>query len=206
MKLKAHAFTLRQLQYAVALADTLNLGHAAALCHVQQPALRDQVAQLEDALGVPLFERSKRNQVVVTAAGEDVLQRARRLLADADDLAQGARRVRDPLAGALRIGVGHAIAPSLLPEVAATLRDRFPKLTALWIEDTTEVLLKSLAAGELDAALLALGRDEPAGVEREVVASEPAVVELTWPRRSPLAGSLRQLADALRDALNDPSP
>lgn len=201
MKLKAHAFTLRQLQLAVALADTLNVGHAAALCHVQRPSFDQQLAQLEDALGVQLFERGKRNRVAVTPAGEDVVERARRLLADADDLARGARRVRDPLAGALRLGVSHTIASSLLPSVTPALRERFPRLTALWIEDTTDVLLRRLGAGELDAALLILGRNE-AGVEREVVATEPDVLELAWPRRSPLAASLRELADALRDGLN----
>lgn len=203
MKLKAHAFTLRQLQLAVALADTLNVGHAAALCHVQRPSFDQQLAQLEEALGVQLFERGKRNRVAVTAAGEDVVERARRLLADADDLARGARRVRDPLAGALRLGVSHTIASSLLPSVTPALRERFPRLTALWIEDTTDVLLRRLGAGELDAALLILraGRDE-ADVEREVVATEPDVIELAWPRRSPLAASLRELADALRDGLN----
>lgn len=198
MKLKAHPFTLRQLQHAVALADTLNVGHAAALCHVQQPELTAQVKALEDALGVQLFERGKRNQVLVTATGEDVVRRARRLLADADDLAHAARRLGDPLAGTLRLGVGDTIATSLLPSATPALRARFPKLTPLWIEDTTEKLLASLGAGELDAALVTLGREQ-VDLEREVVAHG---VELVWQRRSPLTRSLRELADALRDGLS----
>lgn len=195
VKLKAHAFTLRQLQYLVALADTLNLGHAAALCRVQQPSLRAQVEQLEDALGVQVFERGKRNQVTVTPAGEELVLRARRLLALADDLGQAARRVGDPLSGVLRLGVVPALTTTALPRVAATLRERFPRLTALWIEHEADALLRGLGLGELDAALLAHAPDAR-DLEHEVVAG----LTLAWALRSPIVRALRELARALDDA------
>src|SRR5947207_9483880 len=96
--------SLRQLQYAVAVADTRNFRRAAELCHVAQPSLSAQIAQLEGALGVRLFERG-RGGVLPTAAGEELLARARRVLVEAEDLAEAARRLGDPLAGPLRVGV-----------------------------------------------------------------------------------------------------
>jgi len=93
-------FTLRQLQYVVAVADELSFRRAAERCHVSQPSLSAQLAQLEDALGVRLFERDRR-KVILTAAGGDLVARARRLLVDADDLVAAGRRASDPLSGAL---------------------------------------------------------------------------------------------------------
>ena len=113
--------SLRQLQYAVAVADTLSFRAAAERCHVAQPSLSAQLAQLEDALGVRLFERDRR-RVLPTAAGRDLVDRARRVLREADDLVEAARRARDPLSGRLTIGVIPTISPYLLPVAAPALR------------------------------------------------------------------------------------
>ena len=146
--------TLRQLEYAVAVADERHFRRAAERCHVSQPALSAQVAALEGALGVRLFERDRRG-VRLTAAGEEVVGRARRVLLESGDLVTAATAHRDPLAGRLRIGVIPTIAPYLLPQVAPGLRVAFPRATFVWSEDKTEVLLEQLRRGELDAALLA---------------------------------------------------
>src|SRR6266545_2696893 len=102
--MNTHPFSLRQLQYAVAIADTRGFRTAAERCHVSQPSLSAQLAQLEALLGVKLFERDRRH-VLVTPAGEELLARARRVLAEADDLAATARQAGDPLSGTLRVGV-----------------------------------------------------------------------------------------------------
>ena len=91
---------MRQLQYAVAVADARSFRRAAEQCGVSQPSLSAQLAQLEGALGVRLFERDRR-RVLLTAAGEELIERARRVLVDADDLVDAARRLGDPLAGTL---------------------------------------------------------------------------------------------------------
>src|SRR5689334_17308934 len=135
------ALTLRQLQYAVAVADALSFRKAAERCHVSQPALSAQVAQLEQALGVRLFERDRR-RVLLTGPGRDLVERARRLLVDADDLVDAARRASDPLAGTLRIGVIPTISPYLLPALSRRLRRRFPRLSVVWREEKTEVLAR----------------------------------------------------------------
>ena len=169
-----HPFSIRQLQYAVAVADALSFRKAAERCHVSQPSLSAQLAQLEDALGVRLFERDRR-RVLVTAAGRELLERARRVLVEADDLLEAAKRAGDPLSGTLRIGVIPTISPYLLPGLTPRLRSRYPRLTVFWVEDKTETLARSLDAGKLDAAILAL-EAEIGDVAHEVIARDDFVL------------------------------
>lgn len=172
--LAPHPFSLRQLQYAIAVAESLSFRRAAERCRVSQPSLSAQIAELEGAIGVRLFERDRR-RVLVTAAGKEILKRARRLLIEADDLAGAARRAGDPLAGTLRIGVIPTISPYLLPSTTPALRAAYPHLTTVWVEDKTETLVRALEDGALDAALLAL-EAEIGDVEHQVVAVDPFVL------------------------------
>jgi LysR family transcriptional regulator, hydrogen peroxide-inducible genes activator len=158
MNLATLPVTLRQLQYAVAVADARSFRRAAEACHVAQPSLSAQIAELESALGLRLFERDRR-RVLVTPAGEALVERARRVLLDVDDMLQAARGHRDPLAGTLRIGVIPTVGPYLLPEIDPALRAAFPRLQLVWVEDKTESLVQQIERGELDAALLALEAD-----------------------------------------------
>jgi LysR family hydrogen peroxide-inducible transcriptional activator len=169
-----HPFTLRQLQYVRAVAELRSFRRAAEACGVSQPALSVQVAQVEELLGSPLFERGQR-QVLLTPAGELLLGRIRALLVDADALVEAARRAGDPLAGTLRIGVIPTVAPYLLPRVAPALRAAFPRLDVYWTEDKTPVLAERLAGGRLDAMLLALEADL-GEVEHAEVAHDPFVL------------------------------
>ena len=155
MKLAPHAFSLRQLQYAVAVADTLSFRKDAEACHVAQPSLSAQLALLEESLGVRLFERDAR-RVELTPAGRSLVERARRLLGSADELVEAARTLADPFAGTLRVGVIPTLAPYLLPEIAPLLRARYPKLAFVWSEEKTPVLAERLARAELDCAIVAL--------------------------------------------------
>jgi LysR family hydrogen peroxide-inducible transcriptional activator len=196
MSFGPHPFSLRQLQYVVAVADTLSFRKAAERCHVSQPALSAQLAQLEDALGVRLFERDPR-RVLPTAAGKDLVERSRAALAAADEVVASAHRARDPLSGRLRVGVIPTISPYLLPAAAPALRAAFPHLTTVWVEDKTEVLVASLDAGSLDAALLALEADI-GEVEHERVATDPFVLATRPgdPLGAPGAATTADLADA----------
>jgi LysR family hydrogen peroxide-inducible transcriptional activator len=174
MDLSPHPFSLRQLQYAVAVADALSFRRAAERCHVSQPSLSAQLAELENALGVRLFERG-RSGVLLTRAGQELVERARRVLLEASDLMLAAARAGDPLAGTLRIGVIPTCSPYLLPSLTPRLRSAFPRLTVHWTEEKTEVLGERLASGALEAALLAL--EAPLGtVEHEVVGRDPFVL------------------------------
>lgn len=169
-----HPFTLRQLQYALAVGETLSFRRAAERCRVAQPSLSAQVAALEEALGVRLFERNRR-RVLITAAGAAVLERAREVAAAADALVEGARGAGDPLAGRLRVGVIPTISPYLLPTASPQIRAAFPRLRLEWLEEKTSVLVARLHAGALDGALLAL-EAELGEVDHALVAEDPFVL------------------------------
>ncbi len=191
MNLAPHPITLRQLQYIVAIADRKSFRQAAEACHVAQPSLSTQVAQVEEILGVQLFEREHR-QVVTTAAGQAFVARARALLLEADALIESARLYADPFSATMRIGVIPTVAPYLLPLVAAAMREAYPNLTVRWVEEKTHVLLGKLAGAELDGAVLAL---EP-GVDDElphVVIGQDEFVVAT-PQAHALARSKQPIA------------
>jgi LysR family hydrogen peroxide-inducible transcriptional activator len=185
--MNAHPFSLRQLQYAVAVDEARGFRSAAERCHVSQPSLSAQLAQLEGVLGVRLFERDRR-RVLVTAAGEEILTRARRVLAEADDLVDAARQVGDPLSGTLRVGVIPTVSPYLLPEIVPALRRAYPRLLVLWTEEKTDALLERLRGGQLDACVLALvaGMED---LERETLGEDPFF--LAGPPSHPLLRSRR---------------
>lgn len=183
MRLSPHPFTLRQLQYLVAVAEQRSFRKAADLCHVAQPSLSAQIAGMEGALGVTFFERGPR-QVRVTEAGEQVVARARRLLAEAEELLQACGGLGDPFRGAWRLGIIPTVAPYLLPELSRHLRQAFPELAVQWSEDRTAQLTALLDRGELDGALLALESDI-SGLEHAVIGEDPFVLAL--PKAHPLS-------------------
>lgn len=146
--------TLRQLSYFKALADTGGFGRAADLCRVSQPALSMQIRELEAMLGAPLVERKAR-AVVLTPFGRRILHHAERVLGEMHRLEESARW-RDGLAGRLALGVIPTVAPYLLPDLLARLRAADIALDVQVQEGKTARLLADLAAGRLDAAILAL--------------------------------------------------
>lgn len=182
MRVGAHPFTLRQLQYAVAIADELSFRKAAERCHVSQPTLSAQVAEMEAALGATIFERDRRG-VLLTGPGAELVARARAILREADDLVDLARRTADPFSGTLRIGVIPTVSAYLLPCVSPALRRAYPRLSVSWLEDKTDALRGMLSTGALDAALLAMEADV-GDVEHEVLAFDPFL--LATPRDHPL--------------------
>jgi LysR family hydrogen peroxide-inducible transcriptional activator len=189
MQLAPHPVTLRQLQYVVAVADRQSFRKAAEACHVAQPSLSAQVAQVEEGLGVQIFERDKRG-VVLTSAGRVLVERARALLIATDELVDSARTLTDPFAGTLRVGVIPTIGPYLLPELAPVLRERYPRLSFVWNEDRTAVLVERLGRAELDAAILALEADI-GDLPHIVLGKDPFV--FAAPPAHPLATSKRPL-------------
>jgi LysR family hydrogen peroxide-inducible transcriptional activator len=169
--------TLRQLQYLVAVVDQHTFRKAAELCGVSQPALSAQIATLEEALDVQLLERDRRS-VRLTPAGKLVLERARRLLVGAEDLADVARHLSDPLSGEVRIGIIPTISPYVLPEIVPALRRQAPRLTLYWVEERTDTLVRKIEGGELDAAFLAL-EARLGELQQEVLARDPFVLAMS---------------------------
>lgn len=147
--------TLRQMRYLVAVADTLSFSRAAEVCFVTQPTLSAGIKELEDQLGVQMIERTRRS-VMMTPLGEDVTERARRLLLDAAEIQTLARTHKNPFEGDLKLGSIPTIGPYLLPRTLPAIRDAFPKLRVFLREEMTESLLEGLNAGRLDLVLIAL--------------------------------------------------
>lgn len=170
--------SLRQLQYVVAVADTLGFHKAAERCHVSQPTLSTQVQQIESVLGIAIFERS-RHRVLLTSAGQEIVLRARRVLVEVDHLIVAATRARDPFVGVLRLGVIPTIAPYLLPEVTPSIAARYPKLEILYREAKTADLVRELNEGQLDAGILAL-EAEIGDCAHAEIAKDPFVVALPF--------------------------
>lgn len=155
--------TLTELRYVVAVAEERHFGRAAERCFVSQPSLSASIRKLEDELGVRIFERGKL-EVLVTEVGEQVVAQARRTLEEAERVKLAARQGKNPLAGPLRLGVIHTIAPYLLPDLVAALRGCAPQMPLDIEENLTANLDQMLKAGQIDAAILALPY-EAAGIE-----------------------------------------
>jgi LysR family hydrogen peroxide-inducible transcriptional activator len=176
---------LRDLEYLVAVADHRHFGRAAESCYVSQPTLSAQIKKLETHLGVELIERNPRH-IMLTPAGEQIVERARWMLRESDAIRDIARRTSDPESGSLRLGVFPTLGPYLLPHVVGGIRTRFPRLEVLLVEDKTEDVLARLRDGRLDIGVLALPVDEP-GLASTTLFSEDFV--LAVPRDHRLAGA-----------------
>jgi len=173
--------TLTELRYIVALARERHFGRAADKCFVSQPTLSQAVKKLEDELGVAIFER-RAAEVTVTAIGERIVEQAQRVLEQASAIKEIAKQGKDPLAGALRVGVIFTIGPYLLPKLIPILHKRAPQMPLVIEENYTAALSASLKRGDIDVAVVALPFDEP-GMCLQPVYGEPFVIAL--PREHP---------------------
>ena len=154
----AYLPSLKQLTYLVALAKELNFTRAAETCFVGQSTLSAGLKELEDGLGIHLVERDRQN-VSITPAGQEVLERAKTILAASQDLVEYAGASGKPMTATIRLGVIPTIAPFLLPIVLPEVRKRFPDLKITLREDLTANLLSRMAEHKLDFALIALPYD-----------------------------------------------
>ena len=152
--------TLKHLRYFDALARHQHFGRAAEACAISQPALSQQVKELESLCGALLVDRSA-SQVRLTAVGEDLLRKAREVLLSVEELEDLMRASKGPLAGRFRLGVIPTVAPYLLPATIAALTKRFPEIDLELREAVTGSLVADLLDSRLDAAIVALPISEP---------------------------------------------
>ncbi|TDD87726.1 LysR family transcriptional regulator [Saccharopolyspora karakumensis] len=146
-------FSLRQLEYFVAVAESGTLSGASEKLLVSQPGLSQALGDLERALGVQLAVRRKAHGVTLTPTGTQVLQYARDLLRRAEDL-ENVAAGGDTLAGTLSVGCYVTLAPTALPPLMQEFCDLHPGVTIDFVEDTQDVLQRRLRQGELDLAVL----------------------------------------------------
>ena len=183
-----------QLRYFVAVAHAGSFSRAAEKCHVAQPSLSQQIAKLEQHLGQRLFHRLGR-RVVLTDAGQLLLERATAILSAVDDTERQLRDGSNSQGGRLAVGAIPTIAPYFLPLVLEKFLGRYPNVELTVHEDVTLRLIEATAKGEIDLALMAL----PITDTRLVV--EPLLTEpllLAMPPDHPLAAQEQVTLDDLR--------
>jgi DNA-binding transcriptional LysR family regulator len=176
---------LRQWRQFAALAEELHFGRAAARLHMTQPPLTQAIAGLEQALGVRLFDRTRRS-VALTPAGRALVPEVRDLLGRAQALPELARAAAAGELGRLRLAFVSTVGFELLPRWVRAFRQRWPQVALELIEATGDVQLELLARGEVDAGMVlhSPGLQAP-GLAHARIASEPFVVAL--PESHPLA-------------------
>ncbi|WP_392959974.1 LysR family transcriptional regulator [Streptomyces sp. LN245] len=149
-----------QLQYFVAVAETRHFTRAAELVHVAQPSLSQQIKSLERELGADLFLRARGN-ITLTDAGEALLPLARRILADADTARYEVQELAQLRSGRVRLGATPGLCTGLLPDVLRAFHDRYPGIRLLIEEGGSHDLVRELARGALDLALVVLPLPTP---------------------------------------------
>jgi LysR family transcriptional activator of glutamate synthase operon len=177
---------LRQLRYLVAVSDERHFTRAAAREHVAQPALSQQIRSLEAELGVALVERTTR-RVAMTQAGEVLVARARRALAELDAAQAELQALAGVQAGRLAVGAMHTMGPVDLSLLLATFHDRHPAVELIVREQSSEELAAMLREDEVDLAFLSVTeRIQHRGLALRPLVSEELVVVLAISH--PLAG------------------
>lgn len=188
---------LRHLRYFLAVAEELHFGRAAARLHISQPPLSQQIRQLEREIEVDLFVRTRR-QVQLTEAGRMFVPEARALLDRLDVATRAARRVAHGETGVLAVGLIASAMYGLLPTLYRRFREKYPDVTLLLTELSTNEQVTALHAGQIHVGLArAPVADET--LLAEPLAEEPFLVAL--PRGHPLAA---QAALVLRDLAGEP--
>ncbi|WP_377267345.1 LysR family transcriptional regulator [Peterkaempfera sp. SMS 1(5)a] len=186
---------LQQLVYFVAVAETRHFTRAAERAHVAQPSLSQQIRSLERELGTELFSRARGN-IALTDAGEALLPLARRILADADTARQEVQELVQLRRGRVRIGATPSLCTGLLPQVLRAYHRRFPGIRLLVEEGGSRDLVRELATGSLDLALLILPLQshDPALATTELLREELVVVSAAG-APPPVEGQRVRVAD-----------
>ncbi|MGR4868764.1 LysR family transcriptional regulator [Variovorax sp. LARHSF232] len=153
--------TLVQLRHLISLASTGSFSKSAQALHLTQPALSRSVRALEDELGVPLIDRvGRRNEL--TPFGQGVLQRARQLVLDADELHDSGRQMSQAQGGELRVGMGSGPGAMLMTPLLMHMATQHPKVRVVVARGHTDLLLQALRARSLDALVVDALSLEPA--------------------------------------------
>lgn len=147
--------SIKQLHYALAIEKTLHFKKAAEACNVSQSTLSTAINELEKQLGVTIFERNNK-QVLITTEGQLILDKAKRVKLELDELLQISKINKQPFSTAMTIGVIPTIGPYLLPKVLPEVRAQYPNFKLKIIEDQSHILVDQVRTGQIDAAILAL--------------------------------------------------
>lgn len=147
--------SIKQLQYLLAVHQYQHFGKAATACFIGQSTLSSAIQNLEEILGCQLIERENRS-LMFTDIGEEVVERARKIIDDTMSIKELTRSYKHPLSGKLTLGVIPTIASFIAAPLYQFCKQAFPELQFVLVEDTSDNLLDKLEHGHIDMALLAL--------------------------------------------------
>ena len=192
----------QQLQYFVAVAEARHFTRAADLVHVAQPSLSQQIKALERELGADLFLRARGN-ITLTDAGEALLPLARRILADADTARHEVQELVQLRCGRVRLGATPSLCTGLLPDVLRAFHDRYPGIRLMIEEGGSHDLVRELARGALDLALVVLPLPTPSPALTTVELLREDLVVVSSPE-SPAPGGPGRRTVRVSDLENEP--
>jgi len=186
--------TIKQLRYFDALQRHRNFGRAADASAISQPALSVQIKDLEQSLGMPLFERGPRD-VRLTGFGEEIAPRIRDILRAVSELEDMGQAAHSQAVGRLRLGIIPTVAPYILPRVIKTLSETFDGIDINVRETMTQNLIQELSEGRLDAAIVALPVSEPTLTETKLFDEDFVLVRPAADANAPVPdpSNLRQM-------------
>ena len=195
---------LRDFRYVLAVAEELHFGRAAARLHMPQPPLSQRIRDIENALGTPLFTRTSR-RVALTPAGQAMADKARHILALAEEAAALAKRVGAGLAGRLTLGFVNPAMDAFLAAALPRFRHQAPDVELRLKEMTTPQQTDALAAGRLDLGFIRYAGQEIPGIAITEIRREPYILAL--PANHPLTNNpTPSLADLHNQPLIIPPP
>jgi len=167
------AFTLRQLQYFIAVAEEGTVSGAAQSLSISQSAVTEAIKELEGDLGVRLFERHRRG-LAITHTGHQFMRHATRILASVSDARRSFGEAEETTPGVLQLGVTSLVAGYVLSDLLSRYRRAYPSVEVSAIEDNGEYLEHLLVGGELDVAVMVISnlRDRVA-LQAEIFETSP---------------------------------
>lgn len=165
---------IRQLRAFVSIAEAKTFTAGAKLVHVTQAAISMQIRQLEEEMGVPLFVRTPR-RVILTQAGELLLERARKILREHDTALMEVAEIAGAEFGRLRIGSSSSMFTSLqLPGILHGLKEKFPHADISVVSGTSQALVEKISHGDIDIAFVSLPV-EAVNIQTELLFSDEIV-------------------------------
>lgn len=181
------SFDFRHLRYLVAIAQNLSFNRAAEQLHVAQSALSTQIQDLEKSLGVKLIDRSNKQRIKLTLAGQEFFQEAKLILAQVEEAINIARRANRGEVGCLNLGFNSSVTNSILPNALKGFRHQFPDVELIFQEGTAHSLIKGLHTQQLDLGLMHWSKLNPPDESLEIQQIKEESFLLVLPENHPLA-------------------
>ncbi len=147
--------SIKQINYAIAVAETLHFKKAAEQCFVSPSTLSNAITEMENQLGLKIFERDNK-KVIVTNLGRSIIEKAKNIKNEIENISKLSELNSEPFSNSISLGIIPTIGPFLLPILLPRIKKDYPNLNLNIIEAQTDVLLKKISSGEIEMAIMAL--------------------------------------------------